>query len=432
MKSSFYNFYVSLDDQKTLIYNTISGAYILVDNVIEKHLKDNNFEAIKEKNTSILAELLNNGIALSDDSIDEYELVNNVRLQKRLSNKEYHLTINPTLNCNLACWYCYESHNPNSNMSFDILDRIKKHLVFQKESTNFKILSLNLFGGEPFLRKEICKEILMYSKKFCIENDVKLKISITTNGTLVTQDILDVLKDTFVVFQVTIDGNKNKHNKVRCFKATNEEGSYERILQNLRLITNTLSNYKLSLRINFDGKTLNGLSDILSDIDFLPRDTTELALHRVWQIERDSVDYRELYSFIQKANNNSFVVSYIPLGAILTHVCYADNWNQSVINFDGKVYKCTARDFKDENWVGVLNHDGTITWKTSEIRNRISLDTPIVCKNCKLFPTCIGMCSQRICENGPNIECTKFKSEEIEDIILLNFNQKLLLNKIKQ
>ncbi|HOH74428.1 MAG TPA: hypothetical protein PKW38_01450, partial [Paludibacteraceae bacterium] len=61
-----------------------------------------------------------------------------------------------------------------------------------------------------------------------------------------------------------------------------------------------------------------------------------------------------------KANN--LKTSYNKYNDSVRESCYGDKKNQATINFNGDVYKCTARDFKPENREGVLMDDGTIEW----------------------------------------------------------------------
>ena len=78
---------------------------------------------------------------------------------------------------------------------------------------------------------------------------------------------------------------------------------------------------------------------------------------------------------------------------VFTHTycsCEADNYNQAIINYDGKIFKCTARDFREEYHYGYLAESGLIVWDTQRLETRLALKFPAKCQACKLLPCCPG------------------------------------------
>jgi uncharacterized protein len=74
--------------------------------------------------------------------------------------------------------------------------------------------------------------------------------------------------------------------------------------------------------------------------------------------------------------------------------CYADKNNEAVINYNGDVYKCNARDFTEKNKEGYLDEKGNIIWNSRHqfrIDNRYSNE---LCVKCSILPICGGGCSQ--------------------------------------
>lgn len=128
MKVSSYNNFVHVNGNMHLLYNSFSGAYLLIKEEIANCLKNNNLEELENNHLNSWKELIDNGIII-EDQIDEFLLVNNIRFQQRYSPLYYHLTINPTMNCNLNCWYCYEDHNRSSNMRENMADKVMQHLI---------------------------------------------------------------------------------------------------------------------------------------------------------------------------------------------------------------------------------------------------------------------------------------------------------------
>lgn len=83
-------------------------------------------------------------------------------------------------------------------------------------------------------------------------------------------------------------------------------------------------------------------------------------------------------------------------------ICYADSQRQSVVNYDGMLYKCTARDFTNiAHSVGYLNDKGEPCWNDNYYKHflKAPFDNP-TCRSCEYVPACLGVCSQKYIEEG--------------------------------
>ena len=424
--TSRYNIFVPIGGGRSIVYNSISGFYgILTDDVVHC-LERNDTERLKEKE-GLWKKLIAEGLVINA-SVDELAIVENLKLAARYSQDRFHLTINTTLDCNLHCWYCYESHVKNSAISEDTIATILKALNKRYSITPFKRLIINLFGGEPLLRPMALQKIVQGITEFCRTNKIESEYNITTNATLISERVLETFSGLETKFQITLDGFREKHDSVRFFK-NSRVGTYDLILSKLRMLVSSLKDYHLLLRLNFDQKTLESAGEILNDLDFLPRDKTTICPHRVWQISDSEIDKDLLFDFINQANNRSFVVDYWSLYGVLPYTCYADLYSQMTVNFDGRIYKCTARDFSEDNTEGELTPDGDIVWDTEKLKKRLAVQQPKRCRECLLYPSCPAFCSQNLLEDSAS-GC-RYGDLNIEEIIILNFNQQMLINKIR-
>jgi uncharacterized protein len=111
--------------------------------------------------------------------------------------------------------------------------------------------------------------------------------------------------------------------------------------------------------------------------------------------------------------------------------CYADNYNESVINYNGEVFKCTARGFTTTAPDGILSKERLIHWNISKLLERIDLRLPSICESCNLLPACSGICSQKRLEEGDKVQCVLDKQFTKEDYIIHNLNKQFLLKKIQ-
>lgn len=113
------------------------------------------------------------------------------------------------------------------------------------------------------------------------------------------------------------------------------------------------------------------------------------------------------------------ITNYILQGVVQS--CYGDKINHLLVNYNGDVYGCTARDFNKENRIGYLDLSGVVNFDKQklEIRNNSKLSKAI-CKSCRIAPLCCGGCKQRAMEGLSFESCTFGYSEEKKDRIILD------------
>lgn len=425
MKQSKYNTIVSLGKQQVL-YNTITNKFVVLSDAIK--------EALKCETVSPLSLKLESNNYLVKDDVDEKQMIESLFVQRRFSSKVYQLTLNTSLDCNLCCWYCYETHAQKTNMSLELVKNILLHLEIKSQADPFKILELSFFGGEPLLNYKAIKALLEGVKMLSERFDFDIHLTFVTNGTLINQKYVELLKEFKVRFQITIDGNKDTHNNTRKYKSKLlGTDSYGRIMDNLKLLNEQEAEFYFIVRVNYETDTLKSISKLMADLEFLDKRRTALSLHRVWQHKATEEDSALLIDAINYINSMGFVVSTFPLATNLEN-CYADNYNQAIINYDGNVYKCTARDFSSEQPSGKLNSLGLIEWNAPLLLDRLALDIPQKCKDCLLLPSCTGICSQKKVEAKDNeqIPCPFEDLISKEDVILLNIKQQLVIKKYEK
>lgn len=368
-------------------------SFLLLDEQAHNlYTRENNVKIIKNKNLKLYKKLKSLEF-LIEDNIDEHSIVE-MRRQMELHDKSmYHLIINPTLDCNLSCWYCYENKKKGSKISAEIIGGIKKHIETSYNLSPYNRLNLSFFGGEPFMRFIAIKEISSFAKIFCNDNKINLNIDFTTNGSLITKSELMFLSDFKCTFQITLDGNKEQHNKVKFSKDKNFD-AYNATLRNVNQIQNLIKNSHVFLRINFDEQTLNSFDNILCDIDSLDRQRTTVILKRIWQVGVNKVNKEQIIDVINKLFDNGFAIDYYTQGKL----CFAERMNESVINYDGSVYKCTTiTNFDEKKSYGKLdNNTGCIEWKQNKLAECTMNLRPKKCKSCKMYPSCYGPCNNHI------------------------------------
>ncbi|PCI35079.1 MAG: hypothetical protein COB60_04205 [Flavobacteriaceae bacterium] len=432
MKNSQFNtsFYYN---NKWVLYNSLNNNFILLEPMVyelyEAASNENKLPEIANYHEELYDILIENGLIIKNN-IDEVQLVKDLRDKIDLNEDHYHLTINPTMNCNFKCWYCYESHIKNSKLDDVNLKRITS-FIDQKTSSGIKAFTVSWFGGEPLLYyKKNVLPILKYTHEKCKERDIKLSCTFTTNGYLINEEMIKDFKRYGVSgFQITLDGNEEEHNKVRYVHKN--KGSYTEILANIFKLCE--SGFHVSLRINYTKDKLDTVHDIYNDVLLLKtsaRKNMKIDFQRVWQTEDTQESRDKVLSLMSKFSTEGFKVSSVISNVdYVRNSCYADKKNHATINYDGNVFKCTARDFEGKNREGVLKSNGNIEWNQKYYDRLDAKFKNKPCLSCRLLPICNGGCSQQALEHSKEYCMYDFDEERKTEVIRNKFI--LMLNNIE-
>lgn len=412
-------------EQEYALYNSFTQKVIFIVSELKDLLDaslNEGVEKIINYHPSFYNYLITNEF-LINENIDELEKVKTLS-KKHLENKnEFLLTINPTMNCNFKCWYCYETHIKNSKLDVDGVERIKKFIKNIAEDRDIKRIPLSFFGGEPLLyfEKNIIPIVDFYHEQ-CLKNNIHPEIGFTTNGFLINERFIDYFNEKKIdcSFQITLDGHKEDHNKVRFVNS--KTGSYDKIVQNIHSLVK--NQYLVSVRVNYTDKNIKESKKIIYDFLSLPKEIKEnyliIDFHRVWQNENGLNIDDELKEIMNILRKNHFNVEgrHSSLNNVKSP-CYADTRNSVTINYNGDIYKCTARDFTKENREGYIDENGNLKWENDSLNKRLeSKFKNAPCLKCKILPICNGGCSQAAIENVNNEYCIFGFDEAEKDKII--------------
>ena len=429
MKRSIYNSIIPIGNKHTILYNSFSGNFVIVKNRLVG-FEDLSIENLGDLSPRFYKQLIDAGILIKNNT-DEIAL-----LKQRIENadnnvKEYILHINPTLDCNFNCWYCYENHIAHSKMSDEVLFSTLQYITSVIENNQILVpFELGFFGGEPlFYFKDIAKKLILHTWSLCEQSGKKLHIHFTSNGALLNDEIITFLSQFSCGFQITLDGGKLFHDKTRFSK--NNKGSFDIIVNNIhRLIT---AHINVIVRVNYTSENVDSLDSIYENFKSLKnKQFIQFDFQRVWQDKCNEMDETEekikLYRTKFRKEGFTVLANYIPHD--VRNSCYGDKINHVLINYNGDVYGCTARDFTRDNRVGYLDSHGYIHYNTEilNIRNKSKMFKP-VCRVCRIAPICGGGCKQRALESINDESCTlNYSEEDIDNIIKNIFEYSFKLN----
>lgn len=143
----------------------------------------------------------------------------------------YTLSLEVINKCNLNCRYCYLGKKKNTNMSMDTAKKAIEIAVHEARKQNDRTLIVYFIGGEPLIAFELIKSIVSYVKDRCKEFGLKYVFSTTTNGTLITDDIINFFIENQFEIKLSLDGSERVHDLNR--KDYLGIGSFEIIMKNM-------------------------------------------------------------------------------------------------------------------------------------------------------------------------------------------------------
>jgi uncharacterized protein len=336
-----------------------------------------------------------------DQRIDELALA--TRLQDVYRNRHdwLNLILMPTEKCIFRCVYCYEDFVKGA-MSDEVRQGIL-HLV-AREAPRLRGLKVDWFGGEPLSAFDVVKDLSTQLIALCERNGIEYGASMTTNAYL-----LDEIRAPQALalgirrFQVTIDGPKQTHDQLRVLQ--NGRGTFDRIIENLKLLQGLGEDFRVRIRVNFTPQVAAAVPEFLRFLGerFGGDPRFSVWFHPVGRWggphdgELDVCDERTSerlgLDFMQLAADAGFSLAawrdaIQPFGS----VCYAADPRSFVIGSDGNVYKCTVALAKPENLVGKLTSDGDL--HLSEERFAMwtasGEETDAGCQACSFRPACHG------------------------------------------
>ena len=182
------------------------------------------------------------------------------------------LCLNIAHDCNLRCKYCFASQGDYDTikrelMSFDVAKRAVDFLI--KMSGPRQHCEIDFFGGEPLLNWDVVKQTDDYIESIQEKNNKIFKLTLTTNGMLLTQDKIDYVNEHKMSLVLSLDGRESVHNAMRPVAGSGAE-SYKYIAKNLINAVKQRHGLEYYVRGTYTHKNLDFTKDVMamSDLGF--------------------------------------------------------------------------------------------------------------------------------------------------------------------
>ena len=180
--------------------------------------------------------------------------------------------------CNLNCAYCFASqgkyHGERAVMPFEVGKQALDFLI--ANSGTRRNLEVDFFGGEPLMNFQVVKDLVAYARSIEKEHNKNFRFTLTTNGLLIDDDVIDFANREMSNVVLSLDGRKEIHDRYRVDYAGN--GSWERIVPRFQKLVAARGGKNYYMRGTFTHANPDFLKDIQQMLDL---GFTELSMEPV-------------------------------------------------------------------------------------------------------------------------------------------------------
>jgi uncharacterized protein len=423
--SSRYNFSVPVENG-CLLYNAKSGAVLRFSGADAGELASVLCDGLFELRCADLPEpvflQLKQGGFLVDIETDELKEIRDRFWAARISTPLV-VTLTTTMNCNLGCYYCYESRS-GERLSTQHISEIVTWVTQRLNGSSNRALHVDWYGGEPLMNADFINAASEDLQRLCLELKAFYSASIISNGTLWPDDIGDfVTRHRIRQVQVSFDGLPANHNQRRHFRNGYKPRSSVNSFDVIATLVDKLLDYtRVDIRINLDRQNQ---SDLIPFVDFarergwfskpfpaviqparLAAFSERSAFMRRVQIT--ATEYDSLRTRLRELAGCDVQIeeAEVPDGFPYpkTSVCAALANKSFVVGADALIYRCGLQVGEKQRAVGSISPavgQPTLAhaFADSVWWDKFDPTTLPNCSRCSFLPICWGGCPKKHLEN---------------------------------
>ncbi len=199
-------------------------------------------------------------------------------LKKKTAGVVKALCLHIAHSCNLNCSYCFASqgkyHGERALMSFEVGKQALDFLVANSGSR--RNLEVDFFGGEPLMNFDVVKQLVAYARSIEKEHGKNFRFTLTTNGVLIDEDVIDFANKEMSNVVLSLDGRKEVHDRFRVDYSG--KGSYDLIVPKFQQLVAARGGKNYYMRGTFTHHNPDFLEDIKQMLDL---GFTELSMEPV-------------------------------------------------------------------------------------------------------------------------------------------------------
>ena len=275
-----------------IVLDVCSGSVHVVDeaaydmiSLFESHSREEILAIMAEKHPGLSAEELAQCYAQVEElkeagklfAPDTFEPMAG-KLKQKTAGVVKALCLHIAHTCNLNCSYCFASqgkyHGERAIMSFEVGKRALDFLI--EHSGTRRNLEVDFFGGEPLMNFQVVKDLVAYARSIEKEKGKNFRFTLTTNGVLVDDDVIEWANRECSNVVLSLDGRKEVHDRFRVDYAGH--GSWEKIVPKFQRFVEARGGKDYYMRGTFTRHNLDFTNDIfhMADLGF-----TELSMEPV-------------------------------------------------------------------------------------------------------------------------------------------------------
>jgi uncharacterized protein len=283
-----------------------------------------------------------------------------------ISVRRQGLTILTTEACNFACIYCHQPHDPIL-MRPEVADAIIRFV--ERKAKAIDCLDISWFGGEPLANQRILLKLSEGFVRICHQNDILLHGFMSTNGYLLTRELLaDLIGLGISRYQITFDGPQEVHDSYRVSKSG--KGTFSQIWQNVCSFRDLDDTFEILIRVHVTPPTISAVKSFLATLcnEFSSDSRFKIVVANVshWggpndariPVFRDPTptlsELRDMISLTNRCTSENIY-------------CNAADPTHMVIRPSGMIVKCAHSLDLEENRIGHLSLDGRFVYEPGKI-----------------------------------------------------------------
>lgn len=276
-KNNGYNIVLDVNSGSVHVVDDIVYDVIacMVENNLENVDKVTVLKFLKEKfadKTEEFSELVDEIYELKEEGMlfteDIYE--KSIDAFKKRETVVKALCLHIAHDCNLKCKYCFaeegEYHGRRALMSYEVG---KKALDFLVANSGSRVnLEVDFFGGEPLMNWQVVKDLVAYGRSLEKPHNKKFRFTLTTNGVLLNDDIIEFANKEMANIVLSVDGRKEVHDKMRPLAGG--QGSYDMIMPKFKKVAESRNQTNYYVRGTFTHFNKDFAADVchLADMGF--------------------------------------------------------------------------------------------------------------------------------------------------------------------
>jgi uncharacterized protein len=400
-KASAYNHFQPIDSGQIIAYNFLTKSMLLFSQDEYQRVKEiiSDLPNQDKEQDEQLFRVLKEYRFIISDKFNELEYFKFNYFRSLYGSSTLSTIVLPTLDCNFQCPYCFE-FKKDLYMGDGI---INAYLSWAKNKLKqCKDFHISWFGGEPLLGFNVIKSINQDMIGYCDANRIGFSSSLTTNGFLLTNGIIDDLNDLRINnVHITFDGPKEWHDYYRRTK--NNEGSFDTLVKNVEnYCGRTQSQSPITIRINVTDANMGSIPELLDAFSEQVKKKSQIYYRYIWPNKASNYivfseasgredAFKELSRLYNIATERGYRIAN-PTDGFSFNYCEVDFANHFAVDPSGYLYLCTHT-FKQEEAIGNVlggSTDEQVSYYCEWINSNPFNDAE--CLQCKILPLCKGSC----------------------------------------